>query len=255
MDVPSASGPGAPVEGSLDAPLPTVPRQRWRLILARAADAPALAGRDLADAWETALEASMLPLHTPAGRARARVAFGAPIPARLAVERELADIVLTEVLPIWRVRDALEGHIPDGWRLVDLHDVWLAGPALAGQVAAADYRIEVAGSDVEAITAAAATILAASALPRERMKGTSSVGYDLRPLLMDVCVADSGPPVSVRTRTRFHPVLGTGRPEEVVAALGDVVGAPLSVEAVARERLMLVGELDGPDDSGAARPG
>ena len=39
------------------------------------------------------------------------------------------------------------------------------------------------------------------------------------PLLIDVTIVD-GPPVTVLTRTRFHPELGTGRPEEVVAALG-----------------------------------
>ncbi|MEP6639927.1 MAG: DUF2344 domain-containing protein, partial [Chloroflexota bacterium] len=212
MDVRPAIAPEPIAEESNGGPPPAVPRQRWRLVLARSAGAPALAGRELADAWESALEATLLPLYRPAGRARARVAFGAPIAARLAAERELADIVLTEVIPIWRVRDGLESRLPEGWRLVDLHDVWLAGPALAGQVAGADYRVELDDADPEAVRAAAAALLAAVALPRERTKGTSSVGYDLRPLLIDVGVADPGPPLWVRTRTRFHPVLGTGRP-------------------------------------------
>jgi hypothetical protein len=42
---------------------------------------------------------------------------------------------------------------PGGWRLVDVHDVWLGSPALAGQVVAADYRIEVAGADADALAA------------------------------------------------------------------------------------------------------
>ena len=48
----------------------------------------------------------------------------------------------------------------------------------------------------------------------------------------------------LRARTRFHPVLGTGRPEEVVAALGDAVGAPLVVTSIVRERLILAEEQD-----------
>lgn len=172
------------------------------------------------------------------------MAFGAPIPARLAVERELADIVLTQVLPIWQVREGLEGRSPDGWRLVDLHEVWLAGPALARQVVAADYRIELGDADPEALAAAATALLAAEALPRERAKGASTVGYDLRPLLIDIAVATPGPPLTVRTRTRFHPVLGTGRPEEVMAALSDVVETPLVVGSVVRERLILLEDLD-----------
>ncbi|MEO8436982.1 MAG: DUF2344 domain-containing protein [Chloroflexota bacterium] len=243
MDVGPASAPEHPADEGIDASPPAVPRQRWRLVLARSADAPALAGRELADEWESALEATTLPLWAPPGRTRARMAFGAPIPARLTAERELADIVLTEVLPIWQVREELEGRSPDGWRLVDLHDVWLAGPALAGQVAAADYRIELGDADAEALAAAAAVLLAADALPRERTKGTSTVGYDLRPLLIDVAVADPGPPVSVRARTRFHPVLGTGRPEEVVAALSEAGEKPLVVGSVVRERLILVEDL------------
>ena len=196
------------------------------------------------EAWEGALEASGLPLFRPVGRVRARIAFGAPIPATLEVERELADILLTEFVPIWQVREGLTAHLPDGWRLVDLHDVWLGGPALAGQVAAADYRISVTGADGEALATAATALLAANELPRERQKGGSTVSYDLRPLLADVGVVDDGPPVIVRARTRFDPVLGTGRPEEVVAALGDAVGTPLDLSSLVRERLILADVSD-----------
>jgi hypothetical protein len=211
--------------------------------VARSAEAPVLAGRDLSDAWEGALEVTGLPLFRSVGRARARVAFGAPIPATLAAEHELADIVLTESLAAWRVREALVAHLPDGWRLLDLYDVWLGAPSLAGQVAAADYRIALGAADTGAVAAAAERLLGAATLPRERPKGSSVVGYDLRPLLVDVCVADPGPPLLLRTRTRFHPVLGTGRPEEVVAALAEAAGVPLIAGSIVRERLILADEL------------
>ena len=45
-------------------------------------------------------------------------------------------------------------------------------------------------------------------------------------------------------RTRFDSVLGTGRPEEVVAALGDAVGASLELTSIVRERLILAEEQD-----------
>lgn len=225
-------------------PPPPPPRQRWRLVLARSADAPALAGRDLADAWDAALDASGLPVFRAPGKVRARLAFGAPIPVDLVAEQELADILLTELLPVWQVREALLAHLPAGWRLLDLHDVWLAGQALAGQVAAADYRIDVGAADPKAIGAAIETVLGARELPRQRQKGGSAVTYDLRPLLVGLGVADAGPPVLLRTRTRFHPVLGTGRPEEVVAALGDAAAMPLVIGSVVRERLVLADEMD-----------
>ena len=98
--------------------------------------------------------------------------------------------------------------MPAGWHLIDIEDVWLGAPALAGQVAAADYRIELGDVDAEAIAQAAGEVLARDTVPRERMKAGAAVQYDLRPLLVDAAVVDAGPPVAMRTRTRFDPVLG-----------------------------------------------
>jgi hypothetical protein len=201
------------------------------------------AGREASEAWDAAIEATGLPAHRPAGKARAHLAFGAPVPAAIALEHELADIVLTELVPRWRVRETLVPVVPAGWQLLDLHDVWLGEPPLAGQVVAADYRIELDGADAPTIDTASAAILGATSLVRDRAKGAETVRYDLRPLLIDVAVASPGPPPVIRARTRFHAALGTGRPEEVVAALGDAAGRVLEILAMVRERLILAGEL------------
>lgn len=239
--MPVAGAPGPEVPTSAE---PAHARQRWRLVLARPAAAPDGSGRDQAEAWESALESSGLPSFRPVGRARARVAFGAPLAAGIAAEHELADIVLTSFEPVWRVREALAGRLPGGWRLVDLYDVWLGAPALAGQVVAADYRIDLGTCDPVRVASAVEALIAAERLPRERLKGTSVVRYDLRPLLLDVRVVDVGPPLLVSARTRFHPELGTGKPGEVVAALGEAAGSALVIGSVVRERLILADELD-----------
>ena len=180
---------------------------------------------------------------------RPRLSFGAPISAGVEAEAELIDLVLTERVPTWRIREALDGRLPEGWSLVDLYDVWLAGPALAGRVVAADYRIELdAGEPSEALPDRAALdagiqrLLRARSIPRERAKGGGTVRYDLRPLLADLAFVAMGPPPAIRARTRFHPELGTGRPEEVVAALGQVLGVSLVAGRVVRERVLLAGE-------------
>jgi radical SAM-linked protein len=237
-----------PPEPTVQAPS-AEPRQRWRLVVARVGGAAAAGDpqRDVADAWLAAFGAAGLPLaRTEGARARARVSFGAPLPVGMAANGELIDVVLTERWPAWRVREALGGQLPAGWRLVDLTDVWLGGPPLAGRVAAADYRVTLEASrslDPGRLRQAARDLLDASRIPRERTKGSGTVEYDLRPLLLDVALVDDGPPVVIATRTRFHPELGTGRPEEVVAALGDRAGVPLEIAAVVRERLRLVEEL------------
>ncbi len=226
------------------------PRQRWRLVVARSGGA--LAGaeggqRDVAEAWLASLESARLPLaRTDGARARPRISFGAPLPVAMAANGELIDIVLTERWPAWRVREALDGRLPAGWRLVELNDVWLAGPPLAGRIAAAEYRVTLADSvpaDAAALRGGARELLTATRIPRQRAKGAGTVEYDLRALLIDVGVDGDGPPVVVVTRTRFHPELGTGRPEEVVAALGERLGVALEIASIVRERLVLAEDL------------
>jgi hypothetical protein len=223
----------------------TLSRQRWRLVLARAADAPDLAGRELTDAWDRAIEATGLPLHRAAGQARARVAWGAPLPSRMAAEREPAEIVLSEALPVWSVREALAAVMLPGWQLVDLYDIWLGAPALAGRVSGAVYRTTLAGDAVpDEIAAAAVGLLESRELPRTRLKGGATVTYDLRPLLAGIAIVHDGPPVVLRVETRIHPERGSGRPEEVVAALGDRLGRPIAARSIVRERLILADRGD-----------
>jgi radical SAM-linked protein len=234
------------VDGQPDRPRPEA-RQRWRLVARRSADAPPLTQREVAEAWEAAVVESGLPVAiTDAARPRARLSFGAPLPLGIAAEAELIDLFLTDRLPTWHVREALSGRLPAGWSLVDLHDVWLAGPPLAGRVVAADYRIVLTGAAHEAnVDIAARRLLDAPELPRDRSRGSETVRYDLRPLIAELAV-DAGPPVVVRARTRFHPELGTGRPEEVLAALAEAAGRPLDPEVIVRERLILADDPDAP---------
>ena len=228
--------------------VPSLPVQRWRLVLARGADAPPITARELADQWEDGLAASDLPFVRSVGRQRARLAFAAPLPTAMTAQAELADLILAERWPVWRVREALERAMPPGWRLTELYDVWLGAPSLPAKLLAADYRIGLSGATSEVVADACRALLAAEHVPRERPKGTTTVAYDLRPLVDDVSVIANGRPVGgadvvkIRARTRFDPALGTGRPEEVVLALGELTGTPLTIESIVRERLILADE-------------
>jgi len=164
----------------------------------------------------------------------------------VAVERDLADLVLAERLAIWTVRDAVIRAAPDGIQVTDLRDVWLGGPSLAAIAAGADYRMTIEpASDpgAEPLRQAAAQLLAAATIPRERAKGGGSVGYDLRPLLATIQVSDGPGPRTILARTRFHPERGAGRPDEVLAALGDLVGCRLVAGTTIRERVILAEEM------------
>jgi hypothetical protein len=234
----TAAAPGPP---------PREPVQRWRLVLARGALEPDLAGRSVQVSWEAALAASGLPVAGLDGpRGRPRFAPAAPLGATIPGEAELLDVWLTERLPRWRVRDALEATLPSDYSLVDLYDVWLGEAALPGRVSASVYRAVVQTAvDAAAVRLAAAALLAEPALPRERRKGETTVAYDLRPFIEAIEVDEavlslSGDrTITFRMTLRHDPERGLGRPDELLAALSERAGAGFHTRSLVRERLVL----------------
>jgi radical SAM-linked protein len=252
VDRPTETAPGTAPTGP-----PREPRQRWRLTYARDPVPPEAVGRALIEAWQAALVTSRLPVAglEPGGPARARLSIAAPLPAPAAGEAELADLFLLERRQLWQVREALGPCLPPGHRWIGAEDVWLGAPPLPGRVAAADWRIEVTGASdapdglaTDRLRRAVMAILAAPELLRVRTKGGSEKRYDLRPLLADVAV--DGDDVAtlpgrtvIRVRTRIHPELGSGRPEEVVGAIGEEAGMQLESARIVRTRIVLADDL------------
>ncbi|HET7703836.1 MAG TPA: DUF2344 domain-containing protein [Candidatus Limnocylindrales bacterium] len=226
---------------------PTPPaevRQRWRITFAREPVPAEQVGRAGLDAWQAALAASGLPVAglEPGGTGRARISLAAPLAAPFSGEAELADLYLLERRLVWQVREALDDRLPSGHRWVGAEDVWVGSPPLPGRVVAADWRVDLGSSapDGERLAAAVRSLVDARELPRVRAKGGSEKPYDLRPLLMRLDVAG---PATVRIRTRIHPELGSGRPEEVVAALADACRTELEPTRITRTGLVLAEDL------------
>lgn len=230
-------------------PPPPPPRQRWRLSVSVPAPTAADTGASSARGWSTILEASGLPL---AGHAsgRGRTVPAAPLPLGVAGEREVVDAYLAARLPVDVVGPAIVAALPSGWVLVSLHDVWVGAPAAPAAVVGAVYRAVVTGALRREVEAAAVEILAARSLLRRRRRDTASALYDLRPLLLDLEVRSSdadGITLGIRLR---HGADAVGRPEEVVAALGEPPAPPLSgptaIRALVRERLVMADDPDAP---------
>ena len=252
--------PGRPPDGAHAArdlppsPTPeTSPRQRWRLYLSIPADDVPAGQPSGPGTWLARFEAADLPL-AGSGRARGRVALAAPLPTGVAGEREIVDVTLYRRLTLREVRAALSATLPPSIELVDLHDVWLGAPSAAAIVVAADYRIEIAGGDVAWLDAACTALLAAATLPRARRREKKPGQYDLRPLLASLAAAAPAGGASARCeavlRARLrHSMDGVGRPDEVLAALGDPPAPParaaLEVLSVVRERFVMEDDPDG----------
>jgi radical SAM-linked protein len=231
--------------------MPADARQRWRVVYARDETSAGLAQRAEIEAWEAGLAASGLPLvTTESSEPKVRVAFAAPLPVGMTAAGELLELLTSERLPVHQVRRALVRVAPPGHRIVAVHDVWLGAPPLPGQVVGAEYRVRLAAVEpalLERLAGAIRALLSAERLERERRRGERAVRYDLRPFVVGLTLeGDAGAPI-LWMRLAHDPERGIGRPDEVVAALSDLVGEPLGVEAACRERIVLA------EDDGARR--
>jgi radical SAM-linked protein len=181
---------------------------------------------------------------------RPRIAPAAPLPVGIAGEREIVDLYLAERLPSAEVRSAVTRALPGGWALVDLHDVWVGGPAAPAAVVAADYRALVSGSPRRAIEGAVLALLGAATLPRERRREKRTVAYDLRPVILRLEVRAGGLDGALLAMRLRHAPDAVGRPEEVVAALGlppaPPLPEPLTLRSVVRERVVTADEAEDP---------
>jgi len=220
-------------------------RQRWRVVFARDEAARYLSHLDAVTQWERALRRGGVPLAMTQGfTARPRIVFGAPLPLGMMAEHELADLFLAERLAATEFRRRVAVGTPPGYRVLQAHDIWTGAPALAPQLAAADYRLLLLGAEDSALSAAAAWLMAADRLPRERRRESKAIAYDLRPLLIELRTATSPAPASGSStepvaalwmRLRHSQEEGSGRPDEVVAAIAERLGmaTPPRVEAAA----------------------
>jgi hypothetical protein len=218
-----------------------MPLQRFRLTFARAPDAPDLTQREQLAAWSAALAATGLT--TPDDPEPARLVAAAPIPTGLSCDAELADLFLPVRRTAADVRERLVAAMPAGHRLVDLYDVWLGEPALPGALVAADYRVRITSDgrppDRAILAQAVAQVLRSATVERSRGNAAKAAAGNLRPLIADIRVE---PDAGLWMRLRFDPNLGTGRPEEVVAAIAARAGVALEVVTRHRERLWLRGD-------------
>ena len=237
---------------------PPEARQRWRLTLAIDADAPSLTSREGLAAWVVALEASGLSVAYAATRdRRPRIVVAAPLGRGVAAEAELVDVALSALVTIAEARTAFATSLPPGHRLEALEDVWVGAPSLPVELVAADHRVgAVTTARRGEVVAAVATVLVSSTVLVDRARGGSTVRVDIRPFIETielVAAPDDGSGVEpdgrsgrviLRIRTRMDPSAGTGRPDDVVAAVAQRLGMPLVVERVVRERLRLRSDLD-----------
>ena len=187
---------------------------------------------DLHKLWERAARRADLPLSYSQGfHPQPKISLAAALPLGFASRGEIMDIRLNEVLGLEEISSRLQESLPEGIQVLKVESVDDQAPALQTQVVSATYEAHLTEPlEASELTRRAEQIMAHESLPRER-RGKS---YDLRPLIEMLSVIGESDG-SVRLRMTLSAREGaTGRPEEVLQALG------IEPETTRVERLSLI---------------
>ncbi len=197
------------------------PTLRYRVTFSSGGPLAFLSVLELGKVWERSLRRAGAPLRYSQGfNPRPKIQFALPLPTGCGGEAEWLDLWLDESWEPARLQAALEGCLPTGLRVRVVETVPEAEPGLAERVIAAEYTLwlhTISASDVQA---AIATLLATERVLRPRRGKYRGQDYDLRPLIESLELTPAPAPwVGLALRGTALP-RATGRPDEVVDALG-----------------------------------
>ncbi len=210
-------------------------RVRYRIRFAKRGTLRFTSHLDLARVWERTLRRAGAPLVYSQGfNPRPRIQIAAALPLGFESTCELLDVWLEgdDIPPPDDLTAALRRAAPEGLEVESIWPVDVRGPALQNLTRSATYEV-VPGQNVSAgeLKARLADLLSQETIWRER-RGKR---YDLRPLILDAAVL-SGDPAVLRLEMALSPEAGTGRPDEVLDALGlDPLSAHVMRTALALE--------------------
>jgi len=158
-----------------------------------------------------------------------RIALAAPLPLGITSEAELMDIfIIRGVAPHFFV-SAVNQQLPPGMTVDKVHPIASDLPSLQSQVSLAEYRVEAEiAKGPPDINSALSNLLNLEHLPWEHQRDTGPHQYDLRVLIDDLWMTEWNPPVGVLGMRLRCDSNGSGRPEQVAAALG-FTQRPLSI--------------------------
>jgi radical SAM-linked protein len=188
--------------------------QRLRLTFAKTAAMKYTGHLDLHTVWERTFRRARLPLAYSQGfNPQPKLQLASALPLSFTSECELADAWMETAQDLAAARAALEAAAPPGIKVIAVSEAAPTEPALQTQLRSAEYRVTL-GTPLVAAEAAAriAELLARSEIPRVRRDKS----YDLRPLIETLAAVDEAT-LAMQLAAREG---ATGRPEEVLAALG-----------------------------------
>jgi radical SAM-linked protein len=172
---------------------------------------------DLHRAWERTFRRAGLPLAYSQGfNPRPRLQLASALPLGFTSQEEIADAWLEEDLPLEAIFAALDAALPPGLHLLEIKEIDLRAPALQTEIGAAEFIVTLL-DPMPNLGVRLEALLRQENLTRQR-RGKS---YDLRPLILEMATLPPAKSDQQRIFMRLAAREGaTGRPEEVIDALG-----------------------------------
>jgi radical SAM-linked protein len=192
---------------------------RNRIVYRRGPELRYVGNLDMILVWERTIRRANLPVAFSQGfNPRPRFHMAAALPLGFTSNCEILDLWLNEDILNEALRECLQPACPPGLEISSIQQVLLSLPAIQTQVVSAEYQAllrEVPDGFV--LDHEVNKLLASPDLPRERRKKP----YDLRPLIITLSAEPyqmgDFPVLKMHLSAREG---ATGRPEEVLAALG-----------------------------------
>ena len=212
--------------------------QRLRVKFTRGEELKFISHLDIMRLWDRAFRRAQIPLAYSEGfNPHPKMSLAVPLAVGVTSEAELMDIYVDKpVTPHW-FTSSINQQLPPGITILGVFLTPLTVPSLQSQVRFADYRVQLDAFEEAAkgIEAKASAMMAAGHLPWHHHRDTGERTYDLRPLIAELRVASVTESVITLEMKLRCDSSGSGRPEQVVLALG-FTQHPLSIH---RTRLTL----------------
>jgi radical SAM-linked protein len=193
------------------------PVQRLRITFAKRGALKFIGHLDLAKTWERILRRAQLALaYTQGFNAHPRLQLASPLPLGITSECELLDIWLERAEALDGLAERLMAVSPPDLPILKIEEVPLRAPALQTMVESAVFRITPrADSAPEAVAGMAERVAALLAQP-QILRTRREKAYDLKPLIRALQIGADG----ALYADLYSTSSGTGRPDELLEALG-----------------------------------
>jgi len=204
---------------------------RLRLKFSRGPQLKFLSHLDLMRLWERVFRrADVGMVYSEGFSPHPRISLAAPLAVGVTSKAELMDVFLGLRTTPGNFIQKVAPQLPDGISIIDIQPVILEAPSLQSRLRFAEYAVEIeAQQETGDVESSLKSLLALDTLPWHHTRDTGERFYDLRPLLEDLWIAGKKDVVyTIGMRLRCDSS-GSGRPEQVIKALG-FAATPASIE-------------------------